>query len=65
MTMNSPLHDTHLTEKYECLECLHIYMGNPGMQDDCKKCGSRYIKWLNWEKDWHCNEQTNWEWKRK
>ena len=37
--------------KYKCLKCENEYVGTPGMQPPCSKCGHMYIKWLNYEED--------------
>lgn len=31
----------------------------------CPFCGSLYMQWMNFEKEWECTEQTGWQWKRK
>jgi hypothetical protein len=35
---------------YECCKCGHKYILGPGPQSPCYKCGSLYLKWLNYEK---------------
>ena len=35
--------------QYKCCKCHHKYNGKPGPQDPCHKCGSLYIKWLNYD----------------
>jgi DNA-directed RNA polymerase subunit RPC12/RpoP len=44
--------------RYKCLQCGHAFMGDPGptttrggqpRPNACSKCGSMYVKWVNYE----------------
>ncbi len=34
---------------YECTSCGYRYIDEPRTQDDCRRCGSNYMKWLNYK----------------
>jgi rubredoxin len=34
---------------YKCSKCGFVYSEEPGPQKPCKKCGSEYFEWLNYE----------------
>lgn len=53
------------TEFYKCMnpKCEFGFKGLPG-PNICPKCGSLYIEWTNFEKDWEYNLNTN-RWERK
>ena len=47
-------------DKFQCMKCNHKWeeypkpMGNRGYvsaANPCPKCGSQYMKWLNWRAD--------------
>lgn len=48
------------TETYKCYSCKKVFKGPPGMTI-CKRCGHEYVKWVNFKKDWFCDEQDNWK----
>lgn len=31
----------------------------------CPYCGSIYLKWMDFEKNWECTQETGWKWQRK
>ncbi len=65
--------DVYKTETYRCMnsECKHEYKGIPGIvqldldANHCPKCNSIYVEWVNFQKDWYCEEKNNWVWKRR
>jgi rRNA maturation endonuclease Nob1 len=35
--------------KYRCCKCNYEYDGISGPQNPCPRCGSLYLKWINYE----------------
>lgn len=34
---------------YGCLGCGYVYLDKAGIQDECERCGSLYMYWINYE----------------
>ena len=43
---------------FECVSCKHTFSNTPGPHNECFKCGSLYLNWLNYEQDFNPKKET-------